>query len=76
MPPSFLCQLKFQCVKRCYEFFLCSRFARKHLTGGFLCSVLDLSGILWSLLIQELRGEAHLEGLRNPGMFFVSFSIR
>ena len=26
---------------------------RKHLTGGFLCAVLDLSGILCSLLIPE-----------------------
>ena len=33
---------------------------RKHLTGGFLCAVLDLSGILCSLLIPELRGEASL----------------
>ena len=31
---------------------------RKHLTGGFLCAVLDLSGILCSLLIPE--GEASL----------------
>ena len=29
---------------------------RKHLTGGFLCAVLDLSGILWSLLIPEYSG--------------------
>ena len=28
-------------------------FVRKHLTGGFLCAVLDLSGILCSLLIPE-----------------------
>ena len=32
---------------------------RKHLTGGLLCAVLDLSGILCSLLIPE-RGEASL----------------
>ena len=29
---------------------------RKHLTGGFLCAVVDLSGILWSLLIPEYSG--------------------
>ena len=33
---------------------------RKHLTGGFLCAVLDLSGTLWPLLIPP--------GLRNPGI--------
>jgi len=52
---------------------------RKHLTGGFLCAVLDLSGILCSLLIPEYsgikrRGKTHL-GLRNPGISFISFSI-
>jgi len=29
---------------------------RKHLRGGFLCAVLDLSGILCSLLIPEYSG--------------------
>jgi len=29
---------------------------RKHLTEGFLCAVLDLSGILCSLLIPEYSG--------------------
>ena len=29
---------------------------RKHLAGGFLCAVLDLSGILCSLLIPEYSG--------------------
>jgi len=29
---------------------------RKHLTGGFLYAVLDLSGILCSLLIHEYSG--------------------
>ena len=29
---------------------------RKHLTGGFLCAVLDLSGILCSLLIPKYSG--------------------
>jgi len=29
---------------------------RKHLTGGFLCAVLDLSGIFCSLLIPEYSG--------------------
>ena len=39
---------------------------RKHLTGGFLCAVLDLSWILCSLLTpQELRGEARLS--TSPG---------
>ena len=36
---------------------------RKHLTGGFLCAILDLSGILCSFLIPEysgIRGEASL----------------
>ena len=45
---------------------------RKHLTKGFLCAVLDLSGILWPLLIPEYsgikrRGMPFL-GLRNPGI--------
>ena len=43
---------------------------RKHLTGGFLCAVLDLSGILCSLLIPEYSGIKRrgkpLPGLRNP----------
>ena len=29
---------------------------RKHLTGGFLCAVLNLSGTLWPLLIPEYSG--------------------
>ena len=29
---------------------------RKHLTGGFVCAVLNLSGILCSLLIPEYSG--------------------
>ena len=36
--------------------FLRSFVVRKHLTGGFLCAVLDLSGILCSLLIPEYSG--------------------
>ena len=28
----------------------------KHLTKGFLCAVLDLSGTLWPLLILEYSG--------------------
>ena len=47
---------------------------RKHLTGGFLCAVLDLLGILCSLLIPEYSGI--VLGLRNPGISFVSFSIQ
>jgi len=43
---------------------------RKHLTGGFLCAVLDLSGILCSL-----RKGKPLLGLRIPDISFVSFSI-
>ena len=52
---------------------------RKHLTGGFLCAVLDLSGILCSLLIPEYSGIKRrgkpLPGLRNPGISFISVSI-
>ena len=33
-----------------------TRTVRKYLTGGFLCAVLDLSGILCSLLIPEYSG--------------------
>ena len=45
---------------------------RKHVTRGFLCAVLDLSGTLWPLLIPEYsgikrRGTPFL-GLRNPGI--------
>ena len=29
---------------------------RKHLTGGFPCAVMDLSGNLWPLLIPEYSG--------------------
>ena len=52
---------------------------RKHLTGGFLCAVLDLSRNLWPLLIPEYsgikrRGTPFL-GLRNPGISLVSFSL-
>ena len=48
-----------------------SPFVRKHLTRGFLCAVLDLSGTLWPLLIPEYsgikrRGTPFL-GQRNPG---------
>ena len=55
-------------------------YVRKHLTGGFQCAVLDLSGILCSLLIPEYlrikrRGKS-LPGLRNPGISFVGFSIQ
>ena len=37
---------------------------RKHLTGGFLCAVLDLSGIVCSLLIPEYSG---IERQASPG---------
>ena len=51
----------------------------KHLTGGFLCAVLGLSGILCSLLIPEYSGIQRrgkpLLGLRNPGLSFISVSI-
>ena len=48
-----------------------SNTVRKHLTRGFLCAVLDLSGTLRPLLIPEYsgikrRGTPFL-GLRNPG---------
>ena len=53
---------------------------QKHLTGGFLCAVLDLSGILWSLLIPKYSGIKRrgmpFPGLRNPGISFLSFSIQ
>ena len=46
---------------------------RKHLTKGFLCAVLDLSGTLWPLLIPEYsgikgRGSPPFSRLRNPGI--------
>ena len=51
---------------------------RKHLTEGFLCAVLDLSGILCSLLILEYLGIKRrgkpLPGLRNqafPSLVFL-----
>ena len=39
-------------------------FVRKHLAGGFLCAVLNLSGILCSLLIPEYSG---IERQASPG---------
>ena len=48
------------------------RIVRKHLTRGFLCAVLDLSGTLWPLLIPEYSGIKRrgmpFPGLRNPGI--------
>ena len=45
---------------------------RKHLTKGFLCAVLDLSGTLWPLLILEYSGIKRrgtpFPGLRSPGI--------
>ena len=45
---------------------------RKHLTRGFLCAVLDMSGTLWPLLIPEYSGIKRrgtpFTGLRNPGI--------
>ena len=45
---------------------------RKHLTRGFPCAVLDLSGTLWPLLIPEYSGIKRrgtpFPGLRNPGI--------
>ena len=53
---------------------------RKHLTGGFLCAVLDVSEIFCSLLIPEYSGIKRrgkpLLGLRDPGISFISLSIR
>ena len=47
---------------------------RKHLTRGFLCAVLDLSGTLWPLLIPEYSGIKRrgtpFPGLRNPGISY------
>ena len=44
---------------------------RKHLTKGFLCAVLELSGTLWPLLIPKYLGIKRrgtpLPGWRNPG---------
>ena len=55
-------------------------FFRKHLTGGFLCAVLDVSEIFCSLLIPEYSGIKRrgkpLLGLRDPGISFISLSIR
>ena len=52
---------------------------RKHLTGGFPCAVMDLSGNLWPLLIPEYSGiegrGTPFPGLRNPGISFLSFSL-
>ena len=49
-----------------------SFYVRKHLTRGFLCTVLDLSGTLWPLLIPEYSGIKRrgtpFPGLRNPGI--------
>ena len=48
------------------------RSVRKHLTRGFLCAVLDLSGTLWPLLIPEYSGIKRrgtpFPGLRNPSI--------
>ena len=45
---------------------------RKHLTGGFPCAVMDLSGNLWPLLIPEYSGIKRrgtpFPGLMNPGI--------
>ena len=53
---------------------------REQLTGGLLCAVLDLSGILCSLLIPEYSGIKKrgkpLPELRDTGISFLSFSIR
>ena len=47
---------------------------RKHVTRGFLCAVLDLSGTLWPLLIPEYSGIKRrgrpFPGLRNPGISY------
>ena len=39
-----------------YKYNKIGRIVRKHLTRGFLCAVLDLSGTLWPLLIPEYSG--------------------
>ena len=43
---------------------------RKHLTGGFLCAVLDLSGILRSLLIPEYSGIKRRGNQAFPSLVF------
>ena len=51
---------------------------RKPLTAGFLYAILDLSGIVCSLIPEysgiKRRGKP-LQGLRNPGISFISISI-
>ena len=42
-------------------------YVRKHLTRGFLCAVLDLSGTLWPLLIPECAGIKR-RGTPFPGL--------
>ena len=62
-----------------YKYNKIGEIVRKHLTGGFLGAVLDLPGILCSLLLPEYSGiksrDKPFPGLRNPGISFVSFSI-
>ena len=62
-----------------YKYNKIAGIVRKHLTGGFLSAVSDLSGILCSLLIPEYSGIKRrgkpLWGLKNPGISFISFSI-
>ena len=52
--------------------YILSTSVRKHLTRGFLCAVLDLSGTLWPLLIPEYSGIKRrgtpFPDLRNPGI--------
>ena len=49
-----------------------NKYVRKHLTRGFLCAGLDLSGTLWPSLIPEYSGIKRrgmpFPGLRNPGI--------
>ena len=83
----FKCQVNLYCVSSKSSIILYvflevagSHGIRKHLTGGFLCAVLDLSGIFWSLLIPKYSGIKRrgtpFPELRNPGISFISFSIR
>ena len=69
-----------------FSFFFFNRYnkiggiVRKHLTGGLLCAVLDLSGILCSLLIPEYSGIKRrgkpLPGAEEYKHFLHQFSIQ
>ena len=51
-----------------------AHFVRMHITGGFLCAVLDLSGNLWPLLIPEYSG-IRRRGSLSPGWGIQAFPL-